>query len=245
MEKKKISVLKILGIAGMVIVTLLMSGALPLLLIGGLLFYDSIKPFDKQVGIESYDKEALLEEYGSDLDSGLFLFPDDTSDALTVTYESSLKTGLLDTDGSIFLIATYGNDDFNKEKERLAQINCTVFESNFEDSDYHVEEIRFDTESYNYPAYVASDGYCSVYEYALIDEAQNRIIYALLAYPDVANGASLVKYRDYLKKDKASYVFTDGSTLDNFTIYSFSFTDGIWVEYSPEDEGRVTTGKQR
>ncbi len=236
MEKQKLSVLKILAIIAMVVVTLFMSGALPLLFVGGMLFYDSVKPFEKQAGIESYDKGALLEEYGSDLDSGLFLFPDDTSGALDVSYESSLKTGLLDTDGSIFLIATYGADDYNKEKERLAQVKCTVYESDFEDSDYHVEEVKYDEESYKYPAYVASDGYRSVYEYALLDEAQNRIIYAYLSYPDVANGANLIRYKDYLKKDKTGYIFNGDSTLNNFTIYSFSFSDGIWVEYSPEDE---------
>ncbi len=229
----------------MVLVTLTMSGGLPLLLVAGMLYFDAVKPFQKQSGIDNYDKEALLENYGSDLDSGFFLFPDDPGRALNVTYESSLKTGLLDTDGSIFLIATYAEDDFNKEKERLSQVKCTVYETAFDDSDYHTGEVRFDTDSYNYPAYVASDGYDSIYEYALLDEGQNRIIYALLSYPDVANGASLLKYRDYLKKDKTAYIFTDDMTLDNFTIYSFNFHDDIWVEYDQEDEGRITTGSPR
>lgn len=229
----------------MVLVTLTMSGGLPLLLVAGMLYFDAVKPFVNHTGIENYDKAAILDEYGSDLDSGLFLFPDDPGRALDVTYVSSLKTGLLDTDGSIFLVATYTEDDYNREKERLSQVKCTVYETAFDDSDYHVEEVRYDTDSYNYPAYVASDGFDSIYEYALLDEEKSRIIYVLLSYPDVENGANLFKYRDYLKKDKTAYIFTDDMTLDNFTIYSFNFSDDIWVEYDQEDEGRITTGNPR
>ena len=45
--------------------------------------------------------------------------------------------------------------------------------------------------------------------------------------------------------DKLSYKTDDGSTLEKFSIYSFSFDDGIWSEYGPEDEGRITTGNPR
>ena len=110
------------------------------------------------------------------------------------------------------------------------------------DSDYHTEKILYDTEMYNYPAYISIDGYDTVYEYALIDEENNRIIYALLSYPRLTD---LVKYQEYLKKDKLSYKTDDGSTLEKFSIYSFSFDDGIWSEYGPEDEGRTTTGNPR
>ncbi len=215
------------------------------ILIAGISYYDFAKPYEKQAGIENYDKEYLIDTYGNDLDSGLFVFPDDTDSAIDISYESALKTGLFDTDGSIFLVATYSEDGFKREIERLSQITCTVFETNFEDSDYHVAEIKYDTEMYKYPAYVASDGYRSVYEYALVDEDENKIIYAYLSYPDITNGVRLVKYMDYLKKDKAGYVFSGGSSLNNFSIYSFHFSRDIWVEYTPEDEGRVSSGNPR
>ena len=187
----------------------------------------------------------MLEEYGSDLDTGLFIFPNDGQNAVSVEYESSLKSGMFDTDGYIFLSATYEDDEFKKEVERLSEISCTVFESKHEDSDYHIGNIIYDTESYMFPAYVASDGYSSVYEYALIDNDNKRIIYVLLSHPDIANDESGTIQTEYLKKDLNAYDLKNGSILERFSIYSFGFSKGIWSEYSPEDEGRVTSGKQR
>ena len=91
----------------------------------------------------------------------------DVDKAVDVTYESQLKTDLFDSDGSIILTATYSDEDFKDEIERLSHITCTVFETNKENSDYHIGEIQYDTESYNYPAYVSIDGYSHVYEYAV------------------------------------------------------------------------------
>ncbi|ETP71243.1 hypothetical protein UYO_2817 [Lachnospiraceae bacterium JC7] len=236
------------AVAGVIVLALLvfcLKYILSTALILGLGFYDMVKPYEKQTGIESYDKEYLLREYGSDLDSGLFVFPDDTDNALTATYESTLKTGLFDTDGSIFLTATYTDENFEKEIERLSNISCTVFDTDAEDSDYHTSDIIYDTTMYNYPAYVASDGYDYVYEYALADSENNRIIYVLLSYPaDLINGAGLIDHMDYLKKDKGAYITNYGSALEKFSIYSFSFSEGIWSEYSPEDENHPRIGKK-
>lgn len=211
----------------------------------GLGLLEASQPYDKKSGIDNYDKEYLLEEYGSDLDTGLFIFPNDGQNAVSVEYESSLKSGMFDTDGYIFLSATYEDDEFKKEVERLSEISCTVFESKHEDSDYHIGNIIYDTESYKFPAYVASDGYSSVYEYALIDNENKRIIYVLLSHPDIANDESGTIQTEYLKKDLNAYDLKNGSTLERFSIYSFGFSKGIWSEYSPEDEGRVPSGNLR
>lgn len=211
----------------------------------GLGLLEGSQPYDKQSGINNYDKEYLLEKYGSDLDSGLFVFPNDAKNAATVEYESALKTGMFDTDGYIFLSATYEDDEFKKEVERLSEISCMVFETNHEDSDYHIGNIIYDTENYNFPAYVTSDGYSSVYEYALIDNENKRIIYVLLSHPDIANDESGTIQTEYLKKDVNAYDLKNESPLERFSIYSFCFSKGIWSEYSPEDEGRVPSGNLR
>ena len=156
-------------------------------------------------------------------------------------YESALRTGLFDTEGYIFLSATYEDDEFKKETERLSKISCTVFETNREDSDYHIENIIYDTETYNFPAYVASDGFGRGYEYALIDNDNNRIMYVLLSHPETEKTVQT----DYLKKDVKAYDLKDESSLERFSIYNFAFSEGAWTEYSPEEEGRVTSGKQR
>ncbi len=238
--KKRGYAIKVIVIALIVIILryMLMSA-----LLVGISFYDYAKPFEKKTGIENYDKNYILETYSGDLDSGLFIFPDDTGKALTTDFESSMKTGLFDTDGSIFLTATYSDEDFDSEVKRLSEITCTVFDTALEDSDYHIGEVKYDADSYNYPAYVTSDGYKNVYEYALIDDDDNEIIYVYLSYPDVTN-TSLATRLDYLKKDKASYVIK-GQTLNEFSIYSFHFKDDIWSEYSPEDEGRELLGNAR
>ncbi len=243
---KKRGFTTVVMVSGLVLLVFSLKYIIATTFIVGLGVFDMVKPYEKQAGINSYDKEYLLNEYGSDLDSGFFIFPDDIGNALTATYESSLKTGLFDTDGSIFLTATYTAENFEKEIDRLSHISCTVFDTDAEDSDYHTTEILYDTNTYNYPAYVASDGYDHVYEYALVDSENKRIIYVLLSYPaDLINGAGLIGHMDYLKKDKEAYIINYGSALERFSIYSFSFSEGIWSEYSPEDENHPRIGKNR
>ncbi len=220
----------------------MISGAL----IAGIIFIENKQPYENLSGIDEYNKGYLLEQYGSDLDTGLFVFPDDTNAAIDVEYASSLKTGLFDTDGSIFLSATYETDDFKKEIERLSNISCTVFDTNHEGSDYHIGKIIYDTETYHFPAYVASDGYSGVYEYALIDSDNNRILYILLSHPTIASDETEWIHDDYLKKDLSAYEVESDAPLDNYSIYSYCFREGIWSEYSPEeDEGRLPLGKAR
>ncbi|MCR4617520.1 MAG: helix-turn-helix domain-containing protein [Lachnospiraceae bacterium] len=212
-------------------------------LVVGIATYDYVKPYSQVKGTDNYDKKAIINEYGSDLDSGLYVFPDNVDNALSTEFSSSLKTGLFDTDGSIFLEATYSPEDYDKEIERLSNISYTVFDTYYEDSDYHIGKIIYDTDMYNYPAYIASDGFDHVYEYALADKENDRIVYVLLSYPDVTD-VSLVTKLDYLKKDKTAYIIHE-STLDRFSIYSFSFREGIWSDYTSDDEGRTPLGKER
>ncbi|MBQ9863524.1 MAG: helix-turn-helix domain-containing protein [Lachnospiraceae bacterium] len=240
-KKKAFKIIVQIVVASLIVISL--KFIIVALAVIGLGTLEEKQPYDKKTGIESYDKISIIKEYGSDLDSGLFLFPDDTKNAIKVDFESSLKTGLFDTEGSIFLSADYTDEDFNKERNRLSQVTCTVYKTNYEDSDYHVGKVEYDTDSYNYPAYVACDGYDNVYEYALLDEENNRIVYVLLSNPFITESAEMAVDTDYLKKDIKAYDLSgDNDVLDNFTIYSYSFSKGIWSEYSLEDEGRTTKG---
>ncbi len=232
-------------IATRVIVIVLIVISVRFIVAGAILFgmgaIEMATPFKNLSGVDNYSKEYLLSEYSSDLDSGFFIFPDNTDSALEADYDSSLKTGLFDTDGYVFLTATYDEKGFEKEVDRLSGITCTVFDTLYENSDYHIEKVMYDTEMYSYPAYITMDGYDDVYEYALLDDENNRIVYALISYPEFTN---LLKYQKYLKKDKTAYII-NGSSLDRFSIYSFSFKDGIWSEYDPGDAGRITTGSPK
>lgn len=193
------------------------------LLIGLFIFAES-GPADKLSGIEAYDKAAILENYGGDIDSGLFIFPDNTSDMINPTYVSNLKTGLFDTDGYIMLQAKYSDEKYQEEVERLSQIECSL---TYKD-EMVTQQVKYDAESYALPAYVASDGFDYIYEYALVNEETNEISYILLSYPSVAE---LIQYKEYLKLNVLEYEIDDA--LNQFTIYAHSFDGGqSWMEYS-------------
>ena len=147
-----------------------------------------------------------------------FLFPDDLSEAVDTDFRYEYKVGLLDTDASFFLTATYSDEAFEAEVERISGITCTVNDGN-ED---HTQAVIYDEDMYRYPAYIAIDGYCHTYEYALIDEANNRVIYVLTSYPDPEH---LKEYSDFLKNDPKAYDLGNTSTLDRFCIYSVKMID--------------------
>lgn len=222
--------LAVIGVAGFVF---MIRGAI---LIGLFMFAES-GPADELSGIEAYDKKMILENYGGDIDSGLFIFPDNTSDMMNPTYVSGLKTGLFDTDGYIILQAEYSDEKYQEEVERLSQIECSI---TYKD-DTVTQKIKYDTESYALPAYVTSDGFDSIYEYALLNEETNEISYILLSYPSVTE---LVQYKDYLKLNALEYEIDDA--LNQFTIYAHTFDGGkSWMEYSDVESIKIAiTGNE-
>ena len=171
--------------------------------------------------IKIYDKEIILRQYGADIDSALFLFPDNTEAFVESSLASKLYTGLFDTDGFIILKAKYLEDDYKEEKERLSAVSCTVSGSTI--------NARYDTESYALPAYIASDGFDYVYEYALTDDASLEIVYVLLSNPE---SIDLGEYKKYLKTDRSEYEISDA--LREFSIYAREDEHGNYLEYSDE-----------
>ncbi len=178
-------------------------------------------PFESQSDVENYDKTAIVEEYCGDLGSGLLIFPDNTANMIEPTFVSSLKTGFFDTDGYIILQGKYNEEDYKAEVERLAAIECTV-------EDITVG-IKYDEDTYAWPAYVAMDGFDYQYEYALVDEENYQITYVLLSYPEYVD---LTGYEEYLKLDASEYDFED--PLKQFSIYGRYYEDGVYVEYTDE-----------
>ena len=184
-----------------------------LLLIGLFIFaiYASfhLNPFMvyKKKGIDKYDKTFVLEKYRGDLNSFLYIFPDDTSKMIDPEYEARFEYGLFDTDGYMILKTTYSPSDYEAEKARLAAINCSV---EYE-GEVHYNEVQYNTTDYRLPAYIAVDGYNSVYEYALINDATYEIVYVYTSFWTDIDEA--------YKKD--SYPDTVGSTLSRFNIYYY------------------------
>lgn len=208
--------------AGIVVLSFVIRVALAIALV----VFMEIAPFKNQTGIENYDKMKILEEYGGDLNTGLFVFPNETDDMLNATFSSHLKTGFFDTDGYLILQTQYSKEDYEAEVERLSNIGCSIEFG----ADKVSHQIQYDEKSYELPAYVAVDGYDYIYEYALINEEKCEITYILLSYPQYVN---LRDYEEYLKKDASEYKINDA--LNQFSIYSGTFDGGeSWIEYYDE-----------
>lgn len=189
-------------------------------------------------GAENYNKDAIIEKYSGDLDSDLSVFPDDIF-ADKTEYTADFNPNLFDTDGKMILICTYGDEQFSDEISRLQKLSKTI-EYNEEE---HTNNVIYDEDSYSYPAYITIDGFGNTYEYALIDQSNNRIVYVYLAYPDKK---TLQDYSDYIKKDLS--VYEEENTWDSYSMYNHSFDGGeSWVEFDDEvtmiatDEGEETT----
>lgn len=190
----------------------------------GIAAVDYYNPYEKVSGVDRYDKPGMIEQYRGDFDSGFMIFPDTLEAASEADFDSKVKTGLFDSDGYFILRASYDPENFEKELERLAGVQCEI---TFR-GQTAINDIRYDETMYRYPAYIASDGYDYVYEYALIDAERETIIYVLLSYPDMN---IISEYRDYLKKDTLAYQLSNSNVLENFTIYAHTFDGQAWIEY--------------
>ena len=213
-KAKAVTVTIAVLLAGMILVAARYAMAVCVVVL--VIIFDLVNPGKSAEGLAKYDKQEILDKYRSDLNSGLFLFPDDTDDIIEGEYESKLKTGILDTDGYLLLKAKYSEEDYKKEEERLSGITCSI---TYKDMSV-TNSVKYDTEMYNYPAYIAVDGYDHVYEYALMDSENSTIIYVLISYPRYAH---MSKYNEYKKKDSSDYNLDNGKVLENFTIYYHRF----------------------
>ena len=170
-------------------------------------------------GLDEYNKSAILEEYGSDFNSDMRIFPDDVSSFENGDYIACMDSNIIDTSAYIFLKANYDSQIFAKEKDRLSKINCVVSAPSGES---WTQEVYYDEETYKYPAYIATDGYTHTYEYALLDEENTSIIYVFLSYPDYK---SLSKYEDYLKINPKDYIIPGDKSRELFSIYTHEDPD--------------------
>ena len=179
--------------------------------------------------IDSYDKENMIKKYSTDMDSLFLTFPDSTEGMIAADYQENAEAGLLDSDGYFVLDVIYDKKSYEKEKIRLSKISCEITKG----SESYKNSIRYDEEMYAYPAYIAVDGFDYVYEYALMDDENNHIIYILLSYPDVDK---LGDFSAYLKTNKDDYKLDNSKVLENFTIYAHKFPgDDYYTEVTDSE----------
>lgn len=168
-------------------------------------------------GVDNYNKNYYIEEYGDDLDSNLSIFPDDKNKLKDASFYSSLSNGLFDTDGYILLVTKYSFDDFEEEINRIKNINMIIKSTCNKDALNYTNNIKYDDDSYKYPAYITIDGFDNTYEYCLINRDELEIIYVYISSLNKSNS----NYNKYLKIDKSLYSKTN--TIEAYSMYNHSF----------------------
>ena len=114
--------------------------------------------------ISKYGQWAVPEKY-----SRLLVFPENVpSSAENVQYFYKFENGWTRPMCQIYLSCTLSQEEYEAEKERLAGLS---FQS--EAGTLPVREAR----GFAYPGYSAIEGYDFCYEYALLDEPWNHIVY--------------------------------------------------------------------
>lgn len=175
--------------------------------------------------IKDYNKQQLIEENHADLHSYFKVFPDDVEKAKETSFISALDPNLAGTTGVVILEVSYSENDYQVEVDRISNISCTLEGLNDKTI---TQEIIYDESMYNYPAFIAADGNCGTYEYALLDEDNHKINYALINYP---NDEQLKQYKNLVKKDTTEYDDSGTNTWKYFSIYAYQFPgdDGLTV----------------
>lgn len=155
--------------------------------------------------IEEYGKFDGFKGY-----SNLDIFPEQISDECTDTqYYFEYKDGLFDPYYQIYLRCTYDTPTYSDEVKRLAEIK-----ENYQGT---TQRIRYNTIDFKYPAYVAIYGNDSCYEYALLDEASQTIVYIFTQWAKLDD----IKFKNaYLP-----YNYME-DTDHTFSIYMFDLGDG-------------------
>ena len=137
--------------------------------------------------------------------SNLEIFPENPEEISDVSdyFYLSMDT-FMDPTCKVFMECTFDNAEmFEQECTRLSQITVTL--------DDETNEITYNQELFNYPAYVAIYDWSSCYEYALILEEEQKIIYV---------------FCQSTKVDKEYMPIKNNEESKSFSIYSFDgYTD--------------------
>lgn len=150
----------------------------------------------------------------------LMIFPEEIKDSYTVNqYYYSCGSAGFDNMYQMVLDYELPQDEFEEEVERLSKLSA----------EYKGQKqfAVYDTQNFKYPAYVTMFTKYSDYEYALIDETNNRIICILSCVTDIE---SLPVEDEYLPIDKNAYAdekgwygysmyhFYDGKDINNAAV---------------------------
>ena len=110
---------------------------------------------------------------GMELRSGLFVFPESIEGLEDAEYHYTADYDGFFVDYMIYLKAAYSDEEYAAEVERLSSITCTVKTPD----ETVVNSVLYSEDLFNYPAYITIYNCDLSHEYALLDEANNTIVY--------------------------------------------------------------------
>ncbi len=147
--------------------------------------------------------------------SNLEIFPKDLPDSMNIeNYYYFYQDTFLDATYQIFVEYTLTEEDYWNEVQRLSQIG----EQNVEE----VHRIVYDTQNFNYPAYVTVFENNLTYEYALLIEDQHKIV---CVFTQFANRKDIGFDPAYLPDDFQSPGDPEVNTLGGYNIYYFQLDE--------------------
>lgn len=166
---------------------------------------------DKTTSIAKYGEFENFSGY-----SQLEVFPEKISEEVKeASYYYYNRDTIFDPTCQIYLKCEYIEPDYLEEIERLEKISV---EYNGDKN-----EIIYDLERFEYPAYVAMYNWSSSYEYAVVMDDVNTIVYVYVQ--DIRKRK--IKFDvNLLPGDYMEDTTYGGDSYENFSIYSFN---GYWI----------------
>ena len=176
----------------------------------------------KQYGI--WDGHIELER--EDMESALAVFPKEINNQNEAAYYYYCgKRSFTDNVYIIFGEMKYSSEAYESEKERLSKIECRIKSGN--DEEIVCNKIQYTEDLFAYPAYVAIYGSNLSYEYALLDEEEQRIIYVFAKLKDL-NG---ILPDEYLPVEMVGQDMYEKNRWENINIYYAKNENGDYVFY--------------
>jgi len=122
-------------------------------------------------------RNEIVDKAQENIHSLLLTFPEEQPGSMHIEkYMYRESTGIFASTYEILLAYTLNDTDFEKEKERIQEIELETGDTK--------QSVVYTEDGFNYPAYVTAFESEMVYEYALIDEENNRIICVFCQYTD-------------------------------------------------------------
>ncbi|MBU3136381.1 zf-HC2 domain-containing protein [Clostridium gasigenes] len=137
------------------------------LIAGPFFFYDK----NETTNISDYREFDTIHNEEQCMWSNLYVFPEkiNNPDKVKSYYYYCDNKGLFDNSYQMYLESEFSEDEFKEEVKRLSEIKVK----------YEGDEnsIVYNNNDFKYPAYVAIKDNDCTYEYALVDDENNRVMY--------------------------------------------------------------------